>query len=704
MNQINADSITSLSLSSIRTPTATGNGLDSNTQYPARIALGPTADVALLKVASQANVAIPLSSLPATVKELVLSAQVSALPATSNPAASTSSAGALTTPASPPTTSAITVAVSLQNIAGGLQLQMNSMVGAQLTAAQQLGLLQQLAGTNSRRQPWDIAVRRPESMSAQPQASSERPPAQPVVLRLSATAEQLTLSMLDEGRSKPLTSAMQRQWLAELVQQLSSSTLKWQQLPADLKQLLQQQQPQLAHLPSHANISLRLTDDATRVAIQLEQPETLPLTAQQQLQLGFKAATHQVPQGRIELSDAAKAAMANDLLQAQENQVPEPTQSPLPRNQTAPAASAAPSVVISAKESNASIPKVNQQPASVVNPQLEPAVVVNEEPTPLDNAQPDESQPAGSPVTRQPLFRSATLRSAAADKPPLLPQDVRVPTEHNKPSAAPSSITDIDLPALATQLLQNTVPTSKTALSAAAQQVMQLVQTLPSHVLSEAQLQQELNAGLLFQPLQTQQAPASHAGGLAIALQLLLGRLGVVLPETKTSDKQQRLKEQISALDTQQTEAVLKQLSSQASIVQLAQLETVAMQKADTPSWMLCLPLPFAEQLQYGHCQIEQRQARRANGEPANLWHLTLSLEIPHHGTLLVEASLGPEQNKLQFYTPSAALIRTIERFGTILRDRLKLQGVAISSFDCTLGDIPDHLQRRGSSLLQVKV
>lgn len=702
MNQINADSITSLSLSSIRPATATGNGLDSNISYPARIALGSTADVALLKVASQPSVPFPLSSLPVTVKELVLSAQVSALAAPSVPSAAVPSTLTPAMASSPTTASAITVAVSLQHNAGVAQLLVNSIAGAQLTASQQLGLLQQLAGTSSRRQPWDVAVRRPESMSGQPSGSSTHSAAQSVVLRLSATADQLTLSMLDEGRSKPLTSAMQRQWLAELVQQLHGSPIKWQQLPAELKQLLQQQQPQLAHLPLNANIRVRLTDDASLVAVQLEQPETLPLTAQQQLQLGFKASSPQVQQGRVELSDAAKAAMANDLLHPQDSDMSESSQIATSRNQTATAPSAVPSVVISAKDSSTSTTKASIQPSSVlhtsdVQERIAPDLVANEAPPPRDKALPNEYKPVGSPATRP-----ALLGADAFDKQSLSPQSPRISNEHFKPSPAP--LTTIDLPALATQLLENTAPTSKTALSAAAQQVLQLVQTLPSHVLSEAQLQQELNAGLLFQPLQNQQTPASHAGGLAIALQLLLGRLGVVLPETKTTDKQQRLKEQISALDTQQTEAVLKQLSSQASIVQLAQLETVAMQKADTPSWMLCLPLPFAEQLQYGHCQIEQRQARRANGEPASLWHLTLSLEIPNHGTLLVEASLGPEQNRLQFYTPSAALIRTIERFGTILRDRLKLQGVAISSFDCTLGDIPAHLQHRGSSLLQVKV
>ncbi len=702
MNQINVDSITSLSLSSIRPATATGNGLDSNISYPARIALGPTADVALLKVASQPSVPFPLSSLPVTVKELVLSAQVSALAAPSVPSAAVPSTLTPAMASSPTSASAITVAVSLQLNAGVAQLLVNSIAGAQLTASQQLGLLQQFAGTSNRRQPWDVAVRRPESMSGQPSGSSTHSAAQSVVLRLRATADQLTLSMLDEGRTKPLTSAMQRQWLAELVQQLHASPLKWQQLPAELKQLLQQQQPQLAHLPPHANIRLRLPDDASLVAVQLEQPETLPLTAQQQVQLGFKASGPQVQQGRVELSDTAKAAMANDLLQPQDSDMSESSQIATSRHQTAPALSAVPSVVISAKDSSTSTTKASIQPSSVlhtsdVQERIAPDLVANEAPPPRDKALPNGYKPVGSPATRP-----ALLGADASDKPSLSPQSPRVSNVHDKPSPAP--LTTIDLPALATQLLENTAPTSKTALSAAAQQVLQLVQTLPSHVLSEAQLQQELNAGLLFQPLQNQQTPASHAGGLAIALQLLLGRLGVVLPETKTTDKQQRLKEQISALDTQQTEAVLKQLSSQASIVQLAQLETVAMQKADTPSWMLCLPLPFAEQLQYGHCQIEQRQARRANGEPASLWHLTLSLEIPNHGTLLVEASLGPEQNRLQFYTPSAALIRTIERFGTILRDRLKLQGVAISSFDCTLGDIPDHLQHRGSSLLQVKV
>lgn len=703
MNQINADSLTSLSLSSIRPTTASQTVLESDTHYPARIALGPTPDVALLKIANQATVALPVAALPATVKELVLSVQAAALPTVSvNSTSASNSAAPVTAQATMTTASTIPLSIALQSNAAGMQLQLNSLAGVQLSTSQQLGLLQQLSGSTTRRQPWDITLRRAEQKSPQVTESTPQHSTEAVVLRLQASPQQLTVSLLDAGKPQPLSSAMQRQWLGEVMHQLGVSHLKWQQLPTELKQLLQQQLPQLRHLPDHATIRLGLTDDASAVSLRLEQPEHLSLTPQQQQQLGFKVQNNPAPaQGRVELSAQAKAAMAKELQAPSTGESVHPTATskleisdttkPLSTNaaaankgredttarsalailQTPPAPKAeAGTELVDIPQSELAKPSRHTSLVGIHTARQQPAAAAEKLSSPLGEASTD----AHSAITRM------------------------------TPSSTAASFADIDLAALAAQWSKNAIPAPKIALPAQAQQLVNLVQGLPSSVFTEAQLQQELNAGLMFHPLQSTQNNASHAGGLAIAIQLLLGRLGVLIPDSKPTEKQQRLKEQVLALDTQQAEAALKQLSSQAGLYQTAQLETVSMQKAETPGWMLCLPLPFAEQLQYGHCQIEQRQARRANGEPASLWHLTLSLEIPNHGALVIEAALGPEHNKLQFYTPSEHLMRTIERFGAILRDRLKLQGVPISSFDCTLGEIPHHLQRRGSSLLQVKV
>lgn len=700
MNQINADSITSLSLSSIRQTTASQTVFESDTQYPARIALGPSPDVALLKIANQATVALPLAALPATVKELVLSAQMTALPAvSSNSTPPSSSSAPVTQQPTMTTASTIPLGIALQSNAGGMQLQLNSFVGVQLSASQQLGLLQQLSGSTTRRQPWDITLRRSEQKPPQVAESTARHSTETVALRLQATPQQLTVSLLDAGKPHPLSIAMQRQWLGELMHQLGVSNLKWQQLPSELKQLLQQQLPQLRHLPDHANIRLSLANDASVVSLRLEQPEHLPLTPQQQQQLGFKVQSNPLnAQGRVELSDQAKAAMAKE------------QQDPSPEEPVHPTAALKREISDTTKQlsTNAAAPNKGRPDTAA----RYVSAIMQTTPAPITGTElvdiPQSELPKSSRHTPRVGLHTARQYPSAAEKPSSPLADAKTDAHsaivRMPPPSTAASLADIDIAALAAQWTKNATPPSKITLSVAAQQLVNLVQGLPNTVLSEAQLQQEINAGLMFHPLQNSQTSASHAGGLAVAIQLLLGRLGVLIPDSKPTEKQQRLKEQVLALDTQQAEAALKQLSSQAGLYQTAQLETVAMQKADTPSWMLCLPLPFAEQLQYGHCQIEQRQARRANGEPASLWHLTLSLEIPNHGALVIEAALGPEQNKLQFYTPSASLINSIERFGTILRDRLRLQGVPISSFDCTLGEIPHHLQHRGSSLLQVKV
>lgn len=251
---------------------------------------------------------------------------------------------------------------------------------------------------------------------------------------------------------------------------------------------------------------------------------------------------------------------------------------------------------------------------------------------------------------------------------------------------------------LADSLAIHQVTTAQRPLLQQLQQAM-----LEPRVLTEAQLQQELNAALVFNPLQPA-TTTSAAGTLAVAMQLLLGRLGVPVGDSPKSERTQKLKDAVQLLDLAQTRDSLKQLASHASAYQAAQLETIAQQKPEQTTWYFQLPIQLPGQSQFAQMTVEQRAARKANGQTSQLWHLTLALEIPPYGRVVMEGALGPDANSLSFYTTSDELKASIDRFGVILRDRLKLQGVPIGQFQCTVGELPAHLANKSSSLLQVKV
>lgn len=709
MNQINTDGISSLSLSAIAKSPAAETELVPHVSYPAQLTTGPSRDVALLKVANQAPISITLRDLPASIKELMSHEQVATLTRIGEAqAANAPSAGSPSAAAVAPTTAALTtshlpLSATLVNHQGRLLLQLNSVAGLVLTPAQQLSLLQQFAGSSAARQPWDLTLtpRRTSvdagvnfgvasSANRDPQASSPHASSS-VTLRLQARA-QLELSLLQQGKPQPLPLGLQRQWLGEVLEQLTAAPLQWRQLPSDIKQALIEQRPQLRHLPDNAAIQLRPSEENSALVVTVTQEERLPLPEP----LRHLVARHSVQsppllEGRVELSAKAKAAIASE--------------------QITPAHMA--NAVHIASDSHASpgsaplAPEVGVGSAAPAAPQLSRGV----------SAQALEAAPA-TDLSEQ----SPQRPKSVAGRPTMAPfERAQAPTgpghavsdSHQAPSSEqhtldmqPSRINVTGLSAALAQMQQHTSANAinDPQLASALQKVLASVHPQQPQVTTEAQLQQELNAALTFHPLLSQPTPPSSAGALATAIQLLLGRLGLILPEPKPTPKTQQLKDTIHQLDANQSKELLKQLSAPALQYQMAQLDTIAQQKAELPSWCLTIPLPLAEQVQYGHCQIEQRHARRADGQQATLWHLTLSLDIPNHGALLMEASLGPDHNKLVFHTPSSSLKSVIDRFGTILRDRLKLQGVPITNFECHVGDIPTHLQTRGSALLQVKV
>ena len=93
-------------------------------------------------------------------------------------------------------------------------------------------------------------------------------------------------------------------------------------------------------------------------------------------------------------------------------------------------------------------------------------------------------------------------------------------------------------------------------LPAAVRQVLQELRTQhpdAAKLQTQQQLMQQINAALQFNPLQTPAQPNSAAGGLAIAIQLLLGRLGAQLPaERQNLPQKDKLQQLIGQLDRSQ--------------------------------------------------------------------------------------------------------------------------------------------------------
>lgn len=893
MNQINADSISKVTLAAAVSPPSELTDLATDVAYPATLSRGSEQEPWLLRIGNRAPLPIPPQMIPAPLRQVLTqlmadTSATAAAPATVNASDTTSSSGP--TSASPQATAAPAAnsptsgnpatlraaQIPLQvTVTASQQLQLNPLTALQLTPPQQLQVLQQLAGVSNRRSSWDVKLDSASLASKLPASEfsqSALPPSVTVRLQTPAQQWQLQWQSSPAASFQNVSPSTQQALLAVIGQQVGADAMQWSQLPQDVQQQLEKLNPTLAQTLRQSSMPLTLNLQSQGVVLQPAAPQAVPLSSSQWSQLMPNPPPAMQQQGSVTISEAARAAMAQEQATLQRQSVTSQTANAAkgltnPFNATTEAATIGADVKLPTSPTNLSNTRATTPPSNTAintmsaksetaaNERSEPAGLGNkqqaspatiqrtsiEQRPPVDqtalrdsgsastnSAQlrtPHDSQlqrktlhehaTAGSitaakqPVTlKQPLTEmSATSQSAESAVtfdtqealPKLSPQSSRLTTTPQQGTAAARPL--LTNPRLATQLpdrgaasldnsstesatnesphqvtaatptrvvsaaLQATGPTlaaaqpntspqlpSKQELTSHLLQLLTLLSSSGSvtgsgaashssnphteaqlqfqadtlaltdapaaqrpllqqlqhamiepQVLSEAQLQQQLNAALLFNPLQPSMATTA-AGTLAVAMQLLLGRLGVPVPDTHKSDKTQKLKEAVQLLELGQARETLKQLASHAGAYQTAQLETLAQQKPEQNNWYFQLPLPMQGQSQFAELTVEQRQARKVNGQMAPLWHLTLALEVPPHGRLVMEGALGPDANSLQFYTASPELKRSIEKFGVILRDRLKLQGVPIAQFQCTLGELPAHLAQKQSSLLQVQV
>ncbi|WP_333796409.1 flagellar hook-length control protein FliK [Rheinheimera sp.] len=223
-----------------------------------------------------------------------------------------------------------------------------------------------------------------------------------------------------------------------------------------------------------------------------------------------------------------------------------------------------------------------------------------------------------------------------------------------------------------------------------------------------SQLLTQLNAALQFNPLQ--QLPAntsSSAGTLAVALQLLLGRLAgasTTEPKTPVAAKLQQL---IGQLDNTQSSNLLRQLSSHASTMQGSQLASVEQQQQPQQNQQLFIQLPLqqAGDSRFAELAISEREADGKSGNAkTRQWLLTMKFDLAELGPLLVQVRLTGQDVSLQFYAEQEKVVSTAQQFLPLFKDRLKLQGLSVSEAQCQLGKIPPQLYQRSNSLLAVKV
>lgn len=239
------------------------------------------------------------------------------------------------------------------------------------------------------------------------------------------------------------------------------------------------------------------------------------------------------------------------------------------------------------------------------------------------------------------------------------------------------------------------------------QQVLQLVrQSQPNaqSILNTQQLQQQLQAILQFNPVLTSpQATNSAAGTLALAIQLLLGKLSQRPVPAQQQTSSQRLVQLIQQLEPGSASSLLRQLASHSSAIQQSQLATAELQQGT--QFVLQLPLQQEQQSVLSQLHIEQKEEETsASGEQQKMWQLTMRFQLAEHGDLLATARLQDNQLKLQLYTDLPATQRLAEQFLPILSDRLKAQGIDVKEAECQLGKIPESLIARHSSLIAIQV
>lgn len=240
--------------------------------------------------------------------------------------------------------------------------------------------------------------------------------------------------------------------------------------------------------------------------------------------------------------------------------------------------------------------------------------------------------------------------------------------------------------------------------------ILQLVrQSQPdaSKLTNLAQLPAQLQALLQFNPLQNVTMPQTAAGTLAVAIQLLLGRLGQTLPQNdKGPNKDHKLKEFVAQLDQTQSSQLLKQLSSQSSSMQHAQLSTLEQQSKD-PLQQIFLTLPIQNQQVSDFCQIAitQQEEEQEKGKGKSVaWQLSMKFDLKQLGQLLAISKLSGASLSLQLYTDTSMLKLLAEKYLPLLKDRCKAQGIDVKEAHCQLGKIPDSLMPKTTSLLAIRV
>jgi hypothetical protein len=222
------------------------------------------------------------------------------------------------------------------------------------------------------------------------------------------------------------------------------------------------------------------------------------------------------------------------------------------------------------------------------------------------------------------------------------------------------------------------------------------------------QLQQQLTAALQFnpQPQLNPVAPPAAAATVALAIQLLLGRLAPQSTVEQKSTPSTKLQQLIGQLEPQQSSQLLRQLSGHASTMQSAQLATMEQQQPGQAQ-QLFIQLPLLQQgdSRFAEIAISEREADGSDaGQKRTQWQLTMKFDLASHGKLLVQVRLTGSQVSLQFYTEQQAPLTLAQQFLPLLKDRLKMQGLEVTEAQCQLGKIPPQLYQRHHSLVAVKV
>lgn len=223
----------------------------------------------------------------------------------------------------------------------------------------------------------------------------------------------------------------------------------------------------------------------------------------------------------------------------------------------------------------------------------------------------------------------------------------------------------------------------------------------------QTQLQQQLTAALQFNPLQQLSQTPSSASTLAVALQLLLGRLGNQPSAELKSSPAQRLQNLVAQLDQTQSSQLLKQLAGHASKMQGAQFATAEQAQTPQQHQQLFIQLPLVQQgeSRFAELALTEREADGKAGEAKRMqWQLTMKFDLAAAGNLLVQVRLTGLEVSLQFYAEQATVVSSAEQFLPLLKDRLKMQGLQVTEAQCQLGKIPEQLFARSNSLLAVRV